>query len=205
MRIGSPWLCLGLAAAFAVSAGAHAQTAASKSERIRGNVESITGDRLTVDDAQGTSVQLQLAPDWRVSVVAPISVDAIQPGSFIGTTNMVQPDGTGRSVEVHVFPPGLKTGEGDRVMDETTGAKMTNGTVGQVVRSAGTAELDVASPGGQRHIVVPADVPIMSMTPGERDLVKPGIPVTVVAMQGTDGTLAARFVLVGVDGAAPPT
>lgn len=161
MRFGWTRLVLGPLAVVAFLGQAEAQ-----SSRVRGIVESVTADSLTIRDAQATATQMQLAPDWRVSVVAPISVDAIQPGSFIGTTNVVQPDGSGRSVEVHVFPPGVKPGEGDRVMDEATGTKMTNGTVGQVVRAAGGSELDIAYPGGQRHIVVPPDVPIMSMKPG---------------------------------------
>lgn len=200
MTLGWVRAGLGLLAAMAFLGPAEAQ-----SGRVHGAVETVTADGLTVRDAQGTSVQLQLAPDWRVSVVAPISVDAIQPGSFIGTTNVVQPGGSGRSIEVHVFPPGVKPGEGDRVMDEATGTKMTNGTVGQIVRAAGGSELDVAYPGGQRHIVVPPDVPIMSMMPGERDLVKPGTPVVVVTVAGPDGGTVARFVMVGIDGATPPT
>lgn len=195
MRVG-----LGLLAMMAFLGEAEAQ-----SSRVRGTVEAITADGLTVRDSQGAAVSMQLAPDWRVSVVAPIGVDAIQPGSFIGTTNVVQPDGSGRSVEVHVFPPGMKPGEGDRVMDEATGTKMTNGTVGQVVRAGGGSELDVAYPGGQRHIVVPPDVPIMSMMPGQRDLVKPGTPAVVVTMAGADGVKVARFVVVGINGATPPT
>jgi len=195
MRVG-----VGLLAMMAFLGEAEAQ-----SSRVRGIVETVTADSLTIRDSQATATQMQLAPDWRVSVVAPLSVDAIQPGSFIGTTNVVQPDGSGRSVEVHVFPPGVKPGEGDRVMDEATGTKMTNGTVGQVVRAAGGSELDVAYPGGQRHIVVPPEVPIMSMMPGQRDLVKPGTPVVVVTMAGADGVKVARFVMVGINGATPPT
>lgn len=200
MTFGWMRLGLGLLAALVFLGPAEAQ-----SSRVRGTVESVTADVLTLRDAQGAAVQMQLAPEWRVSVVAPIGVEAIQPGSFIGTTNVVQPDGSGRSVEVHVFPPGMKPGEGDRVMDEATGTKMTNGTVGQVVQAAGGSELDVAYPGGQRHIVVPPDVPIMSMMPGGRDLVKPGTPVVVVTMAGPDGGTVARFVMVGVNGATPPT
>lgn len=200
MTFGRMRLGLGLLTALVFLGPAEAQ-----SSRVRGTVESVTADVLTLRDAQGAAVQMRLAPEWRVSVVAPIGVEAIQPGSFIGTTNVVQPDGSGRSVEVHVFPPGMKPGEGDRVMDEATGTKMTNGTVGQVVQAAGGSELDVAYPGGQRHIVVPPDVPIMSMMPGERDLVKPGTPVVVVTMAGADGVKMARFVMVGINGATPPT
>lgn len=200
MTFGWTRLVLGPLAVVAFLGQAEAQ-----SSRARGIVETVTADSLTVRDSQGTATQMQLAPDWRVSVVAPISVDAIQPGSFIGTTNVVQPDGSGRSVEVHVFPPGVKPGEGDRVMDEATGTNMTNGTVGQVVRAAGGSELDIAYPGGQRHIMVPPDVPIMSMKPGGRDLVKPGTPVVVVTAVGADGARVARFVMVGTNGATPPT
>lgn len=199
MRRGGRLFGWGLLTAMAWLAPAQAQ-----SVRVRGTVETVAADTIALRDAQGATAEIELAPDWRVSVVAPIGVEAIQPGSFIGTTNVVQSDGTGRSVEVHVFPPGVKVGEGDRFMDEASGTKMTNGTVGQVLHVAGTSELDVAYPGGQRHIVVPSGTPIVSMAPGERTMVRPGIPIAAVTTTGPDGGRVSRYILVGVDGAPPP-
>ena len=97
----------------------------------------------------GKTVNVNLAPNWAVAVLKPIPVDQIQPGSFIGTTEMPQPDGTGLSVEVHVFPPGVKMGEGHYPWDLEPGAMMTNGTVGTVAAVSGGRALDVSYPPGR--------------------------------------------------------
>src|SRR5579884_3150720 len=80
---------------------------------VRGNVVEVKDNVLTVkSERDGKPVQVTLAPTWTVAVMKPVAIDAIQPGSFIGTTEMPTTDGAGRSLEVHVFPPGVKMGEG---------------------------------------------------------------------------------------------
>ena len=91
---------------------------------------------------------------------------------------MPQKDGTGRSLEVHVFPPGVKMGEGHYGWDLQPGSMMTNGTTTTVVGGKkGSRELDVAYGTSTRHITVPAGVPVVQITGGARDLVKVGTPV----------------------------
>src|SRR5215207_7538553 len=110
---------------------------------------------------------------WSVAVMKPITPDAIQPGSFIGTAEMPQKDGTGRSLEVHVFPPGVKMGEGHYGWDLRKGSMMTNGTVGTVVAGKkGSRQLEVNYSYGKRTITVPANVPIVQITGGQRSMVK---------------------------------
>ena len=137
---------------------------------------------------------------WYVGVVAPIEVSAIQPGSFIGTANRRDASGVGTSIEVHVFPPGVHLGEGDRDWDD--GARMTNGTVGTVVQSPSGREIDVSYRGGRRHIVVPADVPVVSITQGKHRQIQVGTLVSVRATQ-TRGGLVAQFAVISADGSAP--
>ena len=135
-----------------------------------------------------------------------MSVDAIKPGSFIGTSEMPSKDGsTGTSLEVHVFPPGVKMGEGHYGWDLQPGSMMTNGTTTTVVGGkAGSRELDVAYGTSTRHITVPPNVPVVQITGGTRDLVKVGTPVFMVVGKGPDGMLMAGSVSVGENGAKPP-
>ena len=116
---------------------------------MRGTVSAIGGSNLSVNTGRG-QVSVSLAPAWIVSVMKPVAIDAIQPGSFIGTAEMPSKDGsTGSSLEVHVFPPGVKMGEGHYAWDLKPGAMMTNGTVGTVVAGkAGSREIDVSYPSG---------------------------------------------------------
>jgi len=170
----------------------------------RGTIAALDHDNLVLKVADGTIETIALAKDWTVTVLKPLDIDAIQPGSFIGTAEMPQKNGTGRSLEVHVFPPGVKAGEGHYAWDLREGSMMTNGTVGKVTSRASGRELLVTYPNGQRRIVVPKDVPIVQFTNGERALIKPGIPAFLIVVKSPAGELTSNGIAIGVDGAKPP-
>ena len=171
---------------------------------VRGTVSAMTDASLTVKTDKGPQV-VGLAPTWTVAVMKPVAIDAIQPGSFIGTAEMPGKEGMGKSLEVHVFPPGVKMGEGHYGWDLKPGSMMTNGTVGTVVAGKkGSRELDVSYSYGKRHITVPATVPVVQITGGARDLVKVGTPVFMVVQRGKNGGTMAGSVVIGENGAKPP-
>lgn len=196
------WVLPSALAALALALPASAQT--PPPDRVRGQVVSVTGNALTLKDRAGKTETIGLTPDWAVTLVTPVAVDAIQPGSFIGTTEVDKPDGTGRSLEVHVFPPGVKMGEGHYDWDLKPNSKMTNGTVGKVTAGHKGQELDISYPNGQRHVVVPKNVPVVQMGPGDRTMIKPGAHVFIIAAKGQNGGLVTNHVTTGVNGAAPP-
>jgi hypothetical protein len=117
---------------------------------------------------------------------------------------MPQKDNTGRSLEVHVFPPGQKPGEGHYPWSLKKGSMMTNGTVGKVTAGAKGRELQVSYPNGERKIVVPPGIPIVQVTSGDHSQVKPGIPVFLLAGRTPDGKRVSGFVSIGENGAKPP-
>lgn len=133
-----------------------------------------------------------------------VTMDAIKPGSFIGTTTIERKDGTGRSLEVHVFPPGVKMGAGHYAWDLRPHSMMTNGDVGKVVTGAKGNTIEVSYPGGMHTVLVPPTAKIVETGPGDRAMVKPGVSVFVMAMKRPDGALAAASVVVGEKGAPPP-
>jgi hypothetical protein len=200
MRMTILLLGLTLAAAPAV-----AEPAAPAGPRIlRGTVTALASDAVTVTTKDHRTVRVGLSKDWTASVLRPIGVSDIAAGSFIGTAEMPQEDGSGRSLEVHVFPPGVKMGEGHYNWDLKPGAMMTNGTVGKVVANKKTRELDVSYSTGTRHIVVPPKVPIVQITPGGRSLVHPGVKIFLVASPTPAGGLVTNSIAVGEHGVAPP-
>jgi hypothetical protein len=170
----------------------------------RGVIVALNNDTLTLKSAATGTQTIALSKDWRVTVLKPVDVDAIQPGSFIGTAEMPQENGTGRSLEVHVFPPGVKAGEGHYGWDLRKGSMMTNGTVGKVTAGAKGRGLDVSYPDGQRHIFVPKNVPIVQFTDGDRSLIKPGIPAFLIVVKTADGGLTSNGIAIGENGAKPP-
>jgi len=171
----------------------------------RGVIVAVKDDSVTLKSDSGKTETYGLVKDWTVTVLKPVEVGAIQPGSFIGTAEMPQKDGTGRSLEVHVFPPGVKAGEGHYGWDLKKGSMMTNGTVGKVTAGAKGRELQVSYPNGERKIVVPPNVPIVQFANGERSQIKPGIPAFLILVAKTaDGKPAAPGITIGENGAKPP-
>jgi len=197
-------LVMAVAAAQLLAAGAAVAQTPPPPERVRGQVTAISTDAITLKGRDGKSEKIALAPDWNVTLVTPVAVSAIQPGSFIGTTEVDKPDGTGRSLEVHVFPPGVKMGEGHYDWDLKPHSMMTNGTVGKVTAGHKGQELDISYPNGERHVTVPKNVPVVQMGPGERTMIKPGARIFLIAGKKADGSLITNRVVVGVNGAAPP-
>jgi hypothetical protein len=191
-----------LAALLSVAAPALAQTAPP--QIVRGTVTGITAEAVNVRSRDGKLLSIGLSKDWSVQVTEPITAAGIQTGSFIGTSEMPQADGTGRSLEVHVFPPGVKMGEGHYGWDLKKGSMMTNGTVGKVVASADGRSFDVSYSTGVRHIVVPPHIPIVQITPGDRSMLKPGAKVFLIAVQTPAGGLVTNGAAVGEHGKAPP-
>lgn len=191
-----------LAAAVAVVA---APVAAQAQTAVRGVVTAATASQVTVKPLTGKPVVVALTPDWSVQVTKPISVNAIVPGSFVGTAEIPGKNGVGRSLEVHVFPPGVKIGEGHYRWDLKKGSMMTNGTVGKVTTLARGRELEISYPTGKRKVVVPPKVPVVQIVNGDRALIKPGAKVFLVGFPNpAGGGLVTGAVAVGEKGAAPP-
>ena len=192
------------AIATVLAGAASAQTPAAPSV-VRGVVTAMDASSVTVKPSKGAATKVGLTPSWTVAVMKPVTPDAIKAGSFIGTAEMPQKDGTGKSLEVHVFPPGVKMGEGHYGWDLKKGSMMTNGTVGAVTAGAkkGSRQLEVNYSYGKRTITVPANVPIVQITGGTRAMVKVGTPVFIVVQKGAGGQLMAGSVSVGENGAKP--
>jgi hypothetical protein len=161
--------------------------------RVAGVVTAASDDSVTVTAADGTATVLPLDPAWTVVVARPVDIEAIKPGSFVATANDDIGVNEGKSIELRIFEPGSHAGEGSRPMP-TPGRTMTNGTVTTVTKGASGRELDVAYPGGTRHIIVPPQVQVIGSFPVARDQVKPGVTISAFAVKGDDGVARATRV-----------
>ena len=190
-----------LAAAMAVGL---ANAAEAPRVGVRGAITAIDGDAMHVKVNSGEEVTVHLTEATQVRAVTLARIDEIKPGSYIGSAAMPNADGTLTALEVHVFPPAMAgTGDGHRAFDLKEGSSMTNGTVGDLVVSNGRI-LTVKYKGGEQKIVVPDDVPIVNLEPGDRSLLKPGTKVVLFAAQGADGKITAQAISAGKDGVTPP-
>jgi hypothetical protein len=171
---------------------------------VRGTVTALSGDTLKVRARSGQDLDVGLTKDTAVRAVTLAKVDEIQPGSYIGSAAVPQADGSLKALEVHVFPPSMRgSGEGHRAWDLGKNSSMTNGTVGNVVVSNGRT-ITVKYADGEKRIVIPNDVPIVKLEPGDRSLLVPGAHIVLFANKGADGALTARFISAGKAGVVPP-
>ncbi|WP_189048739.1 hypothetical protein [Aliidongia dinghuensis] len=181
-----------------------AWAADSAPARVRGTIDQVEGRVLHITARNGQKLTVTLAADAKVVEVSKIDIGAIKPNSYVGTAAAPQPDGTLKALEVHVFPESMRgTGDGHRPFDLGPNSTMTNGTVGSVV---GTHDrtITINYQGGEKTVLVPADVPIVTFEPGTPDEVKPGAHVILAATKAADGSLSADRINVGKDGLTPP-
>ena len=152
----------------------------------------------------GTKTEAKLPDSARVTWLTVAQASQIQPGSYVGTAAVPQPDGTLKALEVQVFPPSMRgVGEGTRDWDLGAQSSMTNGTVGSMVAANGRT-ITITYKGGEKKVVVPDDVPIVTYEPTDRSALTVGANVLINGTRAADGTVTASSVAVGKDGLVPP-
>src|SRR5271165_4251963 len=175
--------------------------------RVRGTVESADGPMLSVKSRDGkTSYKVKLTDNATVRGIVKASLSDIKENSFIGVTGMPQADGSQKAVEIHIFSEAMRgTGEGHRPWDLMPSSTMTNATVAQMVKGVSGDEITLKYKDEEKKIHVVPDTTIVTFVPGDKDELKPGTKIFIVAAnKKDDGTLEAAAVSVGRDGITPP-
>lgn len=189
----------------ALSSLALAQAPVNPPVRIRGTVEHIEGQNLSVKTRSGEKVSVKLADNLTVMGVAKASLADVSSGKFIGTTTVGERDGALVALEVHIFPENMRgTGEGHYDWDLRPASKMTNANVADVVAMGKDRVLTVQYKGGEKKVLVPENATIVAFTPADRRELKPGAQVFVIAQRQSDGSLSAARINVGLHGQMPP-
>jgi hypothetical protein len=189
----------------AVSAVAFAQAPANPPVRIRGTVEKLDGQMLTVKTRSGETAQIKLADNFAVMGIAKAGLADIDSGKFIGTTTVGERDGALVALEVHIFPEAMRgTGEGHYDWDLRPTSKMTNANVANVTSMGKDKVLMVNYKGGEKKVLVPENAVVVAFTPTDKSMLKPGAQIFTVTQKQPDGTLTAARVNVGLDGQIPP-
>jgi hypothetical protein len=182
------------------------QSPVSNITRVRGTVESLTGENLLVKSRDGKDVTLHLAQNAGVAGVAKMSLADVKVGSYIGVTSVPDSDGSQKAVEVHVFPEAMRgTGDGDQPWDLKPNSSMTNGAVDDRTVAANDGHtLTVKYKGGERKVLVTPDTTVVTFVPAKRSEIKAGTPVFAIATKKPDGTLDVARLSIGRDGVSPP-
>ena len=188
-----------------VSSIAVAQAPANPPVRIRGTVEKLDGNMLTIKARNGQSMTVKLADNFVVMGIAKASLADVGNGKFIGTTTVGERQGALIAEEVHIFPENMRgTGEGHYDWDLRPNSKMTNANVANVTSMGKDRVMTVQYKGGEKKILVPENAVIVAFQPTDKSELKPGAQVFVNSQKQPDGTLTAPRVNVGLKGQVPP-
>jgi hypothetical protein len=187
------------------SAATLAQTAAVfPTVRLRGVIESVEPGSITLRERLGELITLVAPDNLSMNEVVPIALTDIKPGSFIGTAAMQLPDGTLEALEVLVFPESARgSNEGHYPWDLQPQSTMTNATVADLATVPQGRKLTLKYKTGEKVVIVPENVPVVTFAPGDKSLVIPGAKVIITATE-RDGKPTALRLLVGRNGFTPP-
>jgi hypothetical protein len=171
--------------------------------RMRGTIDQVN---LTMKTRSGSPTTVQLKDGAPVVAVTKGSMSDIQMNSFVGIAALPQPDGTIKAVEVSVFAEPLRgTAEGHYPWDLMPGSSMTNAAVTQQVTRQEGNTLTLKYKDGEKTIVVPSDVVVVNLIPGDKADLKVGAKIFIPAWaKSANGTMEAAVALVGRDGLTPP-
>ena len=182
---------------------AFAQTAAPT--RLRGKIDAIDSQSVTMTTREGKVLKLALTKDTGYSYVKAMQMADIKAGSFIGAAGRPGKDGAIEALEVVVFPEERRgTGEGHYAWDLLPESSMTNATVAAVTQGTSGQDLNLVYKDGSKKVTVPTGTPIVTIVNGDLADVKAGLPVFIVAVQRDGGEFNASRIIVGKDGVAPP-
>jgi hypothetical protein len=197
-----PLIALAMVAVSSVCAVAQQSPTPS---RVRGTIEAVDGDVISVKSRSGEDVKLHMTADMLVVGIIKISLADIKVGSFVGATTVPGPDGIPAAVEVHVFPENMRgTGEGSRPYDLKPNSTMTNATVAESVAGNDGHTLLVKYKDGEKKVVVTPETPVVTYVPGDKSDLKPGAKVIAFMKKLPDGSYETNRVSVGRDGLTPP-
>src|SRR5262245_58185971 len=194
-----------LAAVVALAAATICSTAAQQTVRVRGTIEKLDGNVLSVKSRDGAALTIRLTDNVQVVGVEQASAADIKAGSYVGSAALPQADGSQKALEVHIFPESMRgTGEGHRPFAPVPDGTMTNGTVGRSVAVNDGHAMTLTYKEGEKQIVITPGIPIVSYVIGSREDLRPGAHITITAaVPKPDGTLETPRVNVGRNGVVP--
>ncbi|MFZ0623173.1 MAG: hypothetical protein WAM76_14375 [Pseudolabrys sp.] len=177
-------------------------TAASAQQptRIRGQIEKADGGMLALKTRDGAILNVKVADDARVAALVKASLADIKNDSYIGVAGMPQADGSVEAFSVHIFLPAQRGVVPDRhgPWDAKPGSTMTNAYVENSVAEKNGQALMVKYKDGEKKIIVTPTTMITAVAPGNKDELKPGAQIIIMASdKQPDGSVLAKTLYVG--------
>jgi hypothetical protein len=173
--------------------------------RVRGTVEKLDGQTLTVKTREGPVVTVALAPNFAVNGVVKKDLADIKSGDYVGVGSIRGMDGKMHALQVLIFPEAMRgTAEGQFPWDVQPGSMMTNAAVSGIAATPIGQTLTLKYKDGTSEVAVGEQAMIVTLQPADASLLKPDATVFIVAQKQPDGTLTAARITAEKDGVKPP-
>jgi hypothetical protein len=170
--------------------------AQAQNVRVRGTVEKLDGNVLTVKSRDGAELKLTLKDNANIRGVVKAKLEDVKAATNVAITSKPRPDGTLEAVELRIFPPGpFNSFHGDWDLTPGTPTFMTNGAMQQSVAAVDGQVLTVEykippdKTDIKKILVTPRTIIATTVASTKADL-KPGLKVFVAnAPKLPDGSL----------------
>jgi len=186
---------LAIAAIFAVGTAS-----AQQPSRIRGEITKADGNMLVLKTRDGAMLNVKVADDARVAALVKATKADIKNDAFIGVAGMPQADGSIQAFSVHLFLPAQRGVVPDRhgPWDAKAGSTMTNAYVENVVTGKDGDAVMVKFKEGEKKIMITPQTAITAVAPGNKDELKAGTQIIIMASEKQpDGSALAKVLYVG--------
>ena len=192
MRITSQvFVVAALAATFALSS----VSAQAQNVRVRGTIEKLDGNVLTVKSRDGAELKLTLKDNVRVAGVVKAALGDVKPDSNVAITSRPRADGTLEAFELRIAPAGQPFNSFHSEWDLMPNSFMTNGSLQTSITGVDGQVLTVkykvtGKPDEEKKLIVTPKTIIATTVPGTKEDLKPGLKVFVAgAPKLPDGSL----------------
>jgi hypothetical protein len=184
------------AAAVVAAFAATTVTAQAQNVRVRGTIEKLDGNTLTVKSRDGAELKLTLKDNAAIRGVVKASLADVKAATNVAITSRPRADGTLEAVELRIFPPGpFNSFHGDWDLTPGSPTFMTNGAMQQSVAAVDGQVLTVEykippdKTDIKKILVTPKTIIATTVASTKADL-KPGLKVFVAgAPKLPDGSL----------------
>jgi hypothetical protein len=170
--------------------------------RVRGTIESLKGDVLSVKSRDGRNIQLHLTPDAQVATAKKTTLQEMGPNAYVGVTSVKDSQGRMVAKEVHSIGPQVPQMHGP--WDSTPNSTMTNANITSTAQTSGGNEITLKYKDGEQKILVTPETEVVTFVPGSRADLKPGETIFSGARVESDGKFVAPRVAVSKNGVKPP-
>lgn len=185
-------------------------SAQAQNVRVRGTIEKLDGNVLSVKSRDGAELKLTLKDNVNIRGVVKAKLDDVKASTNVAITSKPRPDGSLEAVELRIFPPGpFNSFHGDWDLTPGSPTFMTNGAMQQSVAAVDGQVLTVEykippdKTDIKKIVVTPRTIIATTVASTKADL-KPGLKVFVAnAPKLPDGSLDVGAIQVEKE-IAPP-